>query len=63
VSSTDRLIRVAAGSTVVALAGIAGAISYSHMRTLAEQHGEVGWRAHAFPLPSTELSSSHRFYC
>jgi hypothetical protein len=45
------LIRVDAGSTVVALAGIAGAISYSHMRTLAEQHGEVGWRARAFPLP------------
>ncbi len=31
----DGVIRVAAGVTVVALAGIAGAISYSHMR---------GWR-------------------
>ncbi|MGH3714554.1 MAG: DUF2637 domain-containing protein [Micromonosporaceae bacterium] len=34
----------------MALAGIAGAISYSHMAELARLHGEVGWRAHAFPL-------------
>jgi Protein of unknown function (DUF2637) len=36
--------------TVVGLAGIAGAISYSHMRLLAARHGETGWQAHAFPL-------------
>jgi hypothetical protein len=36
--------------TVVGLAGIAGAISYSHMRFLAAGHGETGWQAHAFPL-------------
>jgi len=36
--------------TVVGLAGIAGAISYSHMRLLAAGHGETGWQAHAFPL-------------
>jgi len=35
---------------VVGLAGIAGAISYSHMRTLAAAHGDTGWHAHAFPL-------------
>jgi hypothetical protein len=35
---------------VVGLAGIAGAISYSHMRALAQGHGQAGWHAHAFPL-------------
>jgi Protein of unknown function (DUF2637) len=40
----------AAGVTVAALAGIAGAISYSHMRALAVAHGETGWQAHTFPL-------------
>jgi hypothetical protein len=46
----DSGIRVAAGVTVAALAGIAGAISYSHMRELAAAHGEAGWQAHTFPL-------------
>ena len=46
----DSMIRTAAAGTVVALAGIAAAISYSHMRGLAELHGETGWRGHAFPL-------------
>jgi hypothetical protein len=50
VSAADRAIRVAAGAAVVALAVIAAAVSYSHMRLLAERHGETGWRAHAFPL-------------
>src|SRR5262249_46147061 len=35
---------------VAGLAGIAGALSYSHMRQLAEAHGQSGWHAHAFPL-------------
>jgi len=35
---------------VAGLAGIAGAISYSHMRQLAAAHGDTGWHAHAFPL-------------
>jgi len=46
----DTCIRVTAGVTVVGLAGIAGAISYSHMRELAAAHGETGWQGHAFPL-------------
>jgi hypothetical protein len=46
----DTAIRAAAGITVVGLAGIAGAISYSHMAELAEAHGEHSWRAHMFPL-------------
>jgi Protein of unknown function (DUF2637) len=46
----DGVIRGAAGVTVVGLAGVAGAISYSHMRALAAAHGEAGWQAHTFPL-------------
>jgi len=46
----DRWISRLAGATVVGLAGIAGAISYSHTRQLAQAHGDAGWHAHAFPL-------------
>lgn len=46
----DRLITAAAGSAVAGLAGIAGALSYAHMVTLAETHGEEGWQAHMLPL-------------
>jgi len=47
---TDSGIHAAAGVTVVALAGIAEAISYSHMRELAAAHGETGCQAHTFPV-------------
>ncbi len=46
----DRWIGRAAAATVAGLAGIAGALSYSHMRQLAQDHGQTGWHAHAFPL-------------
>ena len=46
----DKWISRAATATVAGLAGIAGAISYSHMRQLAAAHGDTGWHAHAFPL-------------
>lgn len=46
----DLGIRVLAGLSVLGLAVVAGAVSYSHMRALADAHGESGWRAHAFPL-------------
>ena len=46
----DRWIGRAAAATVGGLAGIAGALSYSHMRQLAQDHGQAGWHAHAFPL-------------
>src|SRR6266498_443586 len=49
-SAVDRAIVGAAGATVVGLAAVAGAISYSHMAELAHIHGEVGWRSHAFPV-------------
>jgi hypothetical protein len=46
----DTWMRATVTVTVAGLAGIAGAISYSHMRNLAAAHGETGWQAHAFPL-------------
>lgn len=46
----DRWISRPAAATVAGLAGIAGALSYSHMRQLAQDHGQAGWHAHAFPL-------------
>jgi hypothetical protein len=48
--AADRWINYAAATTVAGLAGIAGALSYSHMRQLAQDHGQAGWPAHAFPL-------------
>lgn len=48
----DTTIRSAAGVTVAALAGIAGAISYSHMRELAVAHGRAPrCRSRAAPWP------------
>src|SRR5258708_278401 len=49
-SPADKWISRAVAGTVAALAGLAGAISYSHMRQLAQGHGQAGWHAHAFPL-------------
>jgi len=50
VSWTDRAPRVATGLTVVALAGVAGSMSFSHMASLAARHGQTGWHASAFPV-------------
>src|SRR5437667_9091812 len=46
----DAAILVAAGLTTLGLMGIAGAISYQHLLTLALEHGQHGWLGHAFPL-------------
>src|SRR5262245_29061222 len=46
----DRWIRRTAATTVAGLAGIAGALSYNHMRQLAEANGNTGWHAHTLPL-------------
>jgi uncharacterized protein DUF2637 len=47
---TDTLTRLATGLTVAGLSGVAGAISFSHMSTLAAAHGQLGWKATAFPI-------------
>ncbi|MEU1244199.1 DUF2637 domain-containing protein [Micromonospora parva] len=49
-SLTDLVITTAATLTTLGLAGVAGAVSYDHLRELAESRGEHGWKAHAFPL-------------
>ena len=46
----DRWISRAAAGTVAGLAGIAGALSYSHMLQLAQDNGQAGWHAHTIPL-------------
>jgi hypothetical protein len=50
VRPSGRWIGRIAAATVAGLAGVAGALSYSHMRQLAQDHGQAGWYAHAFPL-------------
>jgi hypothetical protein len=47
---TDRAILVTACAAVAVLAVVAGAVSYAHMRALADRHGETGWQGHAFPV-------------
>jgi Protein of unknown function (DUF2637) len=49
-SGTDKAARVLTGLTLAGLAGVAGAISFSHMTELAAEHGQTGWRALAFPV-------------
>ncbi|MFI7214665.1 DUF2637 domain-containing protein [Micromonospora maritima] len=46
----DWVLRALAWLTVFALAGVAGAISFSHMTELALRHGQSGWKAYAFPV-------------
>jgi hypothetical protein len=49
-SRAEKAARVLTGFTVAGLAGLAGAISFSHMTELAAEHGQTGWRAFAFPI-------------
>jgi hypothetical protein len=57
-------IRAVAGITVAVVAGIAGAISYSHMRALAAAgHGETGWQAHTIPSAWMASRSSRPSCC
>ncbi|MGC4771562.1 DUF2637 domain-containing protein [Micromonospora sp. DT44] len=46
----DWVLRALAWVTVLALAGVAGAISFAHMTELALLHGQSGWKAYAFPV-------------
>ncbi|MBL7261346.1 DUF2637 domain-containing protein [Actinoplanes sp. LDG1-01] len=47
---TDRILLVLTALFVAALAIVAGAISFSHMRELATHHGQLGWKSYAFPI-------------
>jgi hypothetical protein len=49
-------IRAGGAVTVAGLAGVAGAISYSHTRQLAAVDSEVAWRTRAFPLSVQRVS-------
>lgn len=48
-------IRVVAGIGVLAVAGVAGAISYSHGYSLALRAGEPDWSAHLLPITTDGL--------
>jgi hypothetical protein len=49
-SSSARGLLVTTGLFVAGLALVAGVISFDHMRELAQRHGQLGWRAYAFPV-------------
>lgn len=46
----DRLIRIAAAATVIAVDGIAAVISYTHIRDLAAAHGAPGLAPQLLPF-------------
>ena len=48
--SGDRLIRAATSATVVAVAGFAAVVSYSHIYDLGRAHGQSGTAARLLPL-------------
>ena len=47
---TDKTLMILTALFVGALAFVAGAISFSHMRELALGHDQFGWRSLAFPI-------------
>jgi hypothetical protein len=59
----DACIRAGGAVTVAGLAGVAGAISYSHTRQLAAVDSEVAWRTRAFPLSVDVSRSWPRWSC
>lgn len=48
--SSARGLLIVSGLFGVGLAPVSGAISFDHMRELAQRHGQLGWRAYAFPI-------------
>jgi hypothetical protein len=46
----DSALWAVTGLSVAALAAVAGAISFDHMKELAKDHGQIAWRANAFPV-------------
>jgi hypothetical protein len=47
---TDKTLMILTALFVGALAIVAGAISFSHMRELALDHDQLGWKSLAFPI-------------
>ncbi|GIF71880.1 DUF2637 domain-containing protein [Asanoa siamensis] len=47
---TDKMLLVLTAVCVAGLAIVAGAISFAHMRELAADHGQTGWKSYAFPI-------------
>ena len=47
---TDKTLFIVTALFVGALAFVAGAISFSHMRELALHHDQLGWKSLAFPI-------------
>ncbi|MDQ7905929.1 DUF2637 domain-containing protein [Phytohabitans sp. ZYX-F-186] len=47
---TDKTLLVVTAVFVAGLAVVAGAISFSHMRELAHDHDQLGWKSLAFPI-------------
>jgi ABC-type Fe3+-siderophore transport system permease subunit len=47
---TDRTLLILTALFVGALAFVAGAISFAHMRELATHHDQLGWKSYAFPI-------------
>jgi hypothetical protein len=47
---TDRTLLVLTAVFVAGLAIVAGAVSFAHMRELALEHGQLGWKSYAFPI-------------
>lgn len=47
---SDTALLVLTGACVAGIALVAGAISFAHMRELATQHDQAGWKSFAFPI-------------
>lgn len=47
---TDKTLVILTAVCVAGLAIVAGAISFAHMRELATDHGQTGWKSYAFPI-------------
>jgi hypothetical protein len=48
--ATHVALQVTTGLTMAGLAGVAGAISFSHMAALALEHGQLRRKSSAFPI-------------
>jgi hypothetical protein len=47
---TDKALLIVTALFVGGLAVVAGAISFAHMRELALDHDQLGWKSYAFPI-------------